>query len=212
MFKCLLSSGSAGFFLNKTPQQPECNIPWGLVGFMLMDFVCALGVGSVCHPGMTPIQRMENSLTCYLLLDMGRMLALESCTREGTKLASRWLAPQTHSHLQELNGFMAAALMDFPTDTEFLPHRKTELPLEAWFGSLRKQFPTSMMRTRDYCVAAAKQMFKSMKTITKNSGCTWHNQQAPDEVYFQPVSEESFVDCAARSMSSAVKLMACCSQ
>lgn len=179
---------------------------------MLMDLVCALGVGAVFHPGMKPIQRMENSLVCYLLLDMGRMLALETSAHEGCKLASRWLAPQTHTHLQELNASMAAALMSFPTDAEFLPHRQTELPLEAWFGSLRRQFQSSQMRTRDYCFAAAKQMFKSMKTITKNGSCSWRDQQPPDEVYFQPVSEEAFVERAARSMSSAVKLMACCSQ
>ena len=187
-------------------------IPWSLVGLLLLNFVEALAVGAAFHPSLQPIQRLENALTAYALLDLGRMLASETAAQEGCSVSSRWLSPQTNQHLQELCGLVAIAVMGLPGDAEFLPHRSSELPLEAFFGSLRAQFNSSQMSARDYCCASPKAMFQTMKRITSDHGCTFHTDQILDDAYLKPVSDAEFEACAACSLGAAVKLMACCSQ
>ena len=65
-------------------------IPWSLVGLLLLNFVEALAVGAAFHPSLQPIQRLENALTAYALLDLGRMLASETAAQEGCSVSSRW--------------------------------------------------------------------------------------------------------------------------
>lgn len=183
-------------------------MPWSLTGMLVMSFIEALGVTAVTHPDLTPVQRLENSLTCFLLLDLGRLLAHEKAQRDGVKKGSYWLPHQTHDNLQELNVLMAIATLGLPQNLDWNPHRSTELPLEIHFGTLRSHFASSQMRCRDYLQAQAKRHFATKQKIAE--GCEPRN---PDPCCPAPVSEDEFVACSKRASGAALSLMACsCAQ
>ena len=139
-----------GYFLKKDLDQHEGKVvPWSLTGLLVLNFICALGVGAVTHPRLTPSERLENSLTCFVLLDIGKMVAHEGAIRDGVKKVSRWLPWQTQDNLQELCALTAISTMGLPGNLAWSPSRSTEIALETFFGSLRSQFRSSQMRCRD---------------------------------------------------------------
>jgi hypothetical protein len=169
-----------------------------------MNFIEVLGVSAITHPDLSPIQRLENALTCFILLDLGKLVAYEQASRDGAKKASYWLPYQTHDNLQELNALVAITVLGLPGSLDWNPHRSTEIPLESFFGTLRSQFASSQMRCRDYLQAQAKSHFATMQKI--KDGVQPHN---PDACCPEAVSETDFVACSKRALGAALSLMAC---
>ena len=169
-----------------------------------MNVISALAVGSIFHDSLSPAERLENAISAYLCLDLGKIIADEKAEKAGLNRNSMWLSPQTHENMQSLCGLVSSQVMGLPGDLPWCPWRSSELPLEQWFGSLRCQYASSQMRARDYMHAATKCMYRSQRRF--KDGCQAHPGLADCP---QPVSEEEFTDCAKKALSSALKLMAC---
>lgn len=187
--------------------QTGMQIPWCLRGFLVINLIGALAIGSSFHPQLSPEERVENALSAYICLDIGRLMANESSQRNGLRKGTNWLAPQTHECLQSLCALVCIAAMGLPGNMPWCPHRSSELPLEQFFGSLRKQFSSSQMRMRDYMYAATRCMFEAQNKA--KNGCLLHDD---GHAFAQPVCEEAFARCAERALTSATKLMACSSE
>lgn len=179
-------------------------VPWSLTGLLVLNFICALAVGGIMHPRLTPSERLENSVTAFVLLDIGKMMAHEGAVRDGVRKVSRWLPYQTQDNLQELCALTAISTMGLPGNLAWSPSRSTEIALETFFGSLRSQFSSSQMRCRDYVHAGAKKMHQSMTKI--KDGCEVHPHASSCPA---PVTDEEFAVIAERALASAVQLMAC---
>ena len=85
----------------------EVKVPWGLTGALVVNLIGALATTAVFHPELTPIQRLENSMTSFVLLDLGDMLAAESCAQQGLPKGSMWIHKTTQGNLQQLSGFVS---------------------------------------------------------------------------------------------------------
>ena len=57
----------------------EVKIPWSLTGALLMDVLVTLCTTAVLHPQLSPLQRLENALTSYVLFDLCSMEANLRC-------------------------------------------------------------------------------------------------------------------------------------
>ena len=79
-------------------------VPWALTGLLVMNYIGALAVGSVTHPSLSPLERCENAVTAFVLLEIGKMIAHEDAVKENAKKASRWIPWQTHDNLCEQLG------------------------------------------------------------------------------------------------------------
>ena len=152
-------------------------------------------------------ERFENSLCAFLLLDLGELVATERGRNLGIPKSRLWLAHQTQANLQELSGCIAIACISKPDHLDWLPFRSSELPLEQWFGWLRKQFPNSQFRARDFCHASARKTFQQFQKI-KSMSTTW-SPQMPKSLE-DAVSDEEYIQCADRALTSALKLMSAC--
>ena len=200
---------NSGYFLKADLQQSQGRvIPWALTGLLILNLVEALAVSAFMNPSLSVMQRLENCLTAYVCLDVGRMVAYKHADEQGFRRCTRWIAKQTHDNLQELTVLAAISLMGLPGDMVWNPWRNNELGLETFFGQLRGQFSSSQMRARDYLHASAKTQFQTLHKLKKN-GCQLH---APDLPCPQAASEDDFKACAKKALGNALHLMACSSE
>ena len=200
----------------------DIRIPWCLRGLLCMNLTGSLCISSVLHPGLTVPERLENSLASFVLLDLGSMLAAETAQELGVHKGACWLHPATHCHLQQLTGFTAIACAFFPSELQFRPWDSTELNLEQYFGTLRRQFQSCQMTVRDYVNSSAKAMKKTLKLCTDHQENTEANQMSsrqklkrqplPDNAAFRSLSETEFEAAADRALDGALSLMSCCCQ
>ena len=198
---------ASGYYLKEDLASCQMSTPWSLLGFLCVNIMGALSVSGLMSPNLSPIERLENALAAYVLLDVGQMVAQESAISAGLPRSSTWLPKQTHDCLQELCGLTCIQIMGLPGDLAWHPWRSSELPLEHHFGGLRGQFTSHQMRARDFLFADSKKMWQTLKRLKGSPDP--HN---PDFECPQAPTDEEFVSAATRALSSALQLMACCSQ
>ena len=193
-------------------------IPWCLRGQLLLNLTGCLAVSSVLHRSLTTAQRLENSFTAFILLDLGNMLAGETAAEHNVSKAQCWLHPATHNHLQQLCGCTAIACYSYPDALPFKPWESTELKLEEYFGSLRCQYKSSQLTARDYALASCRQMRKHLQHCTElQEGkvpptSSKRSLPVPDSPDYKAVNDEQYQKCALRALEGAFALMACCSK
>eukprot|EP00434_Breviolum_minutum_P011834 symbB.v1.2.010440.t1/scaffold680.1/size173138/3 len=76
-----------------TFQPPE--VPWSLRGALLINLVQSLVQSAVMHQKLSVAQRLENSMTCHVLLDICRLLSHEREQQWSLPRGSCFLATQT---------------------------------------------------------------------------------------------------------------------
>ena len=116
---------------------------------------------------------------------------------------SGWIHSTTQANMQQLIGL--TLIQRTSLDGPYHPSRSSELPLEQYFGYLRKQFASSAMTCRDYIHAAARTMNQTSSRMAKDAP---HRLPC---VAANPVSDAEFRLCADRAMTAALELMAVCS-
>ena len=198
-----------GHFLNAKSLTETPAIPWSCIGLLLINLISTLVTTATFHPGLSVSERLENSLTAYVLLDLAELEAVQTARERGMSKNQLWLPRQTHSNLQHQCGFIAIACASLPEDTPWFPWRSSELPLEQWFGYLRGQYSSSQMRARDFLHASARKMHQTYMRFTTAR----HKMGTP--IACSPcvaASDAEFADCADRALKSALKLMAICSE
>ena len=82
----------------------ELSVPYCLQGALLFNCAMALVISSLLHRTMPPPIRVENALTAFLILDMGKMWADSKATKNGLRRGTFWIAAQTQQNLQDLAG------------------------------------------------------------------------------------------------------------
>jgi len=82
-----------------TFQPPE--VPWSLRGALLINLVQSLVQSAVMHQKLSVAQRLENSMTCHVLLDICRLLSHEREQQWSLPRGSCFLATQTVKNLQD---------------------------------------------------------------------------------------------------------------
>ena len=193
-------------------------IPWCLRGQLLLNLTGCLAVSSVLHRSLTTAQRLENSFTAFILLDLGNMLAGETAAEHNVSKAQCWLHPATYNHLQQLCGCTAIACYSYPDALPFKPWESIELKLEEYFGSLRCQYKSSQLTARDYALASCRQMRKHLQHCTElQEGkvpptSSKRSLPVPDSPDYKAVNDEQYQKCALRALEGAFALMACCSK
>ena len=191
-----------GYFLEESVGNSL--VPWSLMGMMLLNYSVTLGHSAVWHPDLSPIVRVENALTCFVLLDLAELLAKETAQRLHVAKRKVWIPHQTMTHLQELCGCIV--IQSTTLDQEVLPWRSSELTLEQYFGYCRGQFQSSQFRTRDYLQASVQKAYQTLHRM-KNEPPAF----TPDlPTSFQPVTDKEFCLCADRAVSAAARLMSSC--
>ena len=182
-------------------------VPWALTGMLLLNYTVTLVHAAVWNPALSPAVRVENALTCFILLDLAELVAKDTSSRLKVSKTRVWLAKKTQTHLQELCGCI---VIQFTTlDQPWLPWRASELVLEQYFGFVRGQFQTSQFRTRDYIHASAKKAWQCKSRLKSNPPAL--TPDFPPEAW-KAVSDTEFALCAERALSSALRLMAVCSE
>ena len=112
-------------------------VPWSLVGAMLFNLVTGLATCSVFHRKLSPIQRVENCLTSFVLLDLCELAAVERGRLQKIPKCRLWIAARTQQNLQELCGAIVIAACSLRPGEIWAPWRSTELPIEQHFGHIR---------------------------------------------------------------------------
>ena len=79
-------------------------LPHCLQGALLFNCVLALVISSLLHRSMPPHIRVENALTAFIILDLGKMWADAKATKKGLRRGAFWLAAATMQNLQDLAG------------------------------------------------------------------------------------------------------------
>ena len=112
-------------------------VPWALTGALLFNLVTGLATTSIFHRKLTPIQRLENALTSFILLDLCEVAAIERARQQKIPKSRVWLASTTQKNLQDLCGAVAIACTSLAPGEDWAPWRSSELPIEQHFGHLR---------------------------------------------------------------------------
>ena len=206
MISCNSLFPKSGYFLETEPG--NFLVPWSLVGLLLVNFTTTLIHSAVWHPKLKPRVRLENCLTAFVLLDLAEMLATETAQRLGVKKCRVWLPKVTQTNLQELAGCVAIQVCSLDGQQHFMPWRSSELVLEQYFGFMRGQYQSSQFRTRDYLHSSAKKCYVTLNQL-KGGGAVLADD-APS--MHGPVSDDQFIEVAERSLTSALRLMAVCSE
>ena len=184
-------------------------VPWSLTGSLLFNFTISLVTTAVYHPTLTPLQRLENSLCGFVLLDVCEMLACERARQVGQPKTRLWLAKVTQNNIQELAGCIAISCTSLGEGEPWLPWRSTELAIEQHFGHIRSQFSSSQFRCRDYANASAR---RAWRTLTKQKQEPLRlTEQMPQHLH-KAVTDDEFVEAADRALTSALRLMSVCSR
>ena len=195
-----------GFFLSTSVETG--NTPWSLTGSLLFNYMVCLGTSAVYHPTLTSLERTENALACFLLLDLAELCASDMARQWGVPKGRLWLAPQTQQNLQELCGCICIQTTTLEDGQLFAPFRSTELVLEQWFGYLRGQFCSSQFRTRDFLHASSKKSFQTVTKLNKKGPKMSDKVTCASKV----VSDSDFIECCERALTSSLRLMAVCTE
>lgn len=153
------------------------------------------------HKSMSLLDRLENALCGFVLMDLFKLLSTRECKRRGLPANSLWMASQTHRNLQYVvMGFVSAVLgKDRVGDPWKNSHlRWTELPIEMWFGRLRQRATSAQFNAKQYWSHAAAEMMRTKKLGVGES----------DSSILQPPTEEEFYTASQRALNSALKLAA----
>jgi hypothetical protein len=146
-------------YVVEIPASPsEAKIPWCLRGAFLLNLTMAMGQAAATHPALTPVQRTESAMTCFVLIDLLQMLANERAAAAGARKGSFFLHATTCRNQQELCGFVMLACLNIPKGYQYRPHKCTELHLEQWFAHIRSQYISSQVSVRDFLYGSSKKV------------------------------------------------------
>ena len=130
----------------------------------------ALCMVPMLHRSVSLASRAELGLSGFVLVDLWRMCAEDTCKRLGAPTGSTFWANQTAVNLQ--SACLAGVLVTLTKNDEFNPWccgqtRLTELPIEEHFSFLRRQSPNAQLSARGYFVAGARVALKTEKALVK---------------------------------------------
>ena len=97
----------------------------------------ALATTAVFHPKLTPLQRLENALTAFILLDLCELAAFERSQTTGEGKTRVWLAEITQN-LQEPCGAVLEQLVGHLCSRVSKTSDKCSLPLMVDSSTLQK--------------------------------------------------------------------------
>ena len=153
------------------------------------------------HTSMSVLDRLENALCGYVLLDLFKLLSGKECRRRSLPTNSLWMAVQTHRNLQYVvMGFVSALMGKDVVGNPFRNshHRWTELPIEMWFGRLRQRATSAAFNAKQYWSHAAAEMMRTKKLGVGES----------DSTILRPPTDEEFNTASKRALKSAIRLAA----
>ena len=153
------------------------------------------------HKSMSLLDRLENALSGYVLLDLFKLLSGKECKRRGLPPNSLWMAVQTHRNLQYVVMGFVSALMgkdEVGDPWKSSHHRWTELPIEMWFGRLRSRASSAQFNAKQYWSHAAAEMMRTQKFGVGES----------DSSILRPPTDEEFQMASRRALMSAIRLAA----
>ena len=147
-----------------------CQVPWCLRGTLVLNAIFTMVHSAAMRPDLKRRERVELSMTTWVLMDMCKALADDRAMKRGAKKGTYWIHPVTATNLKEMCSFVILLCMHWPEECWFSPDKLTELGLEQWFGHLRAQYISSQMSVRDFLHAQAKQMRRFMQSSVAASG------------------------------------------
>ena len=157
------------------------------------------------HHGMSLRQRVENSMTGFLLLDLWRVVADRLERQRGVQKGSLYLANQTRVSLQNvcLNLIVVAMSKDDVGDPFKYGHlRLTEAAVEEHFGMVRSQSASAQHSARSFWKASPKHMLARSRT---------KEALKPPKEILKALSAEEFDRASQRAYKASLKLVAYCS-
>ena len=130
----------------------------------------ALNTAPLIHRDMKLTVRAETSLCGFIVCDLFRLLAVELQHAMSVPTGSTFLAPQTATNIQSVA--LATVVICLSKSEHFSPWthgkcRLSELPVEHWFGALRKTSTNSQLTARMYWMAGAKESLKLNKLLNQ---------------------------------------------
>ncbi len=122
------------------------------------------------HRDMPLSVRAETALCGFLCIDIFKFLAAERCHKLRLPTGSLYMASQTAANIQACA--LSALIICLSKASEFNPWaaghgRLTELPIEQYFGALRKTSPNAQLNCRQYFAASIKQSLKTGAKLQK---------------------------------------------
>lgn len=140
------------------------------------------------HTKLGLAERCELSLSGFCAMDLFFLLATKKCSDLRLPRGSMFMASQTMANLQSIA--LTVATMTLSKPASFVPWahgsaRLTEASIEQWFGLLRKQTANSLLSTRQFFFASARQSLRHSKLLNK--------MRAGPKLEERKLSEEEFL-------------------
>lgn len=187
----------------------DVQIPWHLKGLLLFNISVAMCVAPATHGNLTLLQRLELSLTGFLLQDLWALLASFREAKFKVKKGMYQLAPQTRVHLQSLALGVAVIASSTALET-WNPWPRdqvlSEIHIERTFGKYRSQSQSGELSARAYWSASARVLRQQAARFAAAKA----DALAPPET-MPIISPEEFKECSRRAWTSAMQLAAKCS-
>ena len=157
--------------------------------------------GHLSHKTMATVDRVQNSMSDYLLMDLFRLIADQRCGKLSLPKSTFFLHPETMRNVQHVGlAVIAVSLTGCKSGNPFARghQRLTELAVEEHFGSLRTQSVSAQLTARSFWKAAAREMVRAMKS---RKPCE------PPSDSLEPISKEDFLLASRRALKSALRLV-----
>jgi len=157
--------------------------------------------GPLSHKTMATVDRVQNSMSGYLLMDLFRLIADQRCGKLSLPKSTFFLHPETMRNVQHVGlSVIAVSLTGCKSGNPFARghQRLTELAVEERFGSLRTQSVSAQLTARSFWKAAAREMVRAMKS---RKPCE------PPSDSLEPISKEDFLLASRRALKSALRLV-----
>ncbi|CAK9013633.1 unnamed protein product [Durusdinium trenchii] len=186
----------------------EADVPWQLRGFLVFNLTVALCTAVTMHRTMAVVERCQNAMCGFLLIDLFGMLANLECSKRSLPRGSLSMAPQTARNLQSvaLSVIGVCATLGSQRSPWQLGHnRMTELPIEEWFGRLRTQMASAQFSVRAFWQAAARQMIKQQRCKPEKEKKVGSIPPPSPEL-----SPSDFFEASEKALSSAYRFVAFC--
>lgn len=175
-------------------------------GFCMFLYWVAFAQAPMAHRTMTVENRVENSMSGFILLDIFMMLANRQCSKLGLPKGSLYLAPETVRNVQQVAlGCIAVCLTKSADGSpwQYGEQRLSELAIEQLFGRLRTQSSSAQLTARSYWKACCRDMMRSSQFRKKTA------VRIPAEGE-EPLSPDAFYHASDKAMRASLSLAAFC--
>jgi hypothetical protein len=186
------------------PDPLNPRVGWATWGHALSSMTTAAAQAPTSHDGMITLDRLENAMQAYVMIDVGAFLSHHMASIHNIPKGANFWARETMSHLQMQCGSGMICSTGLPEGFRLWWRQLSDAIYEGGVGQRRSQSQTSQLSGRRFFMSSANVQRDFVKSSKYKSA---HLEDLRAPVFTPVTSEQVWVETAERVHANAFRIL-----